>query len=139
MLLKNLQVQLKARQYIFAGEFINKAFYNCNATIVAVNNTCLLSGSISQANLAPFSTHLSILFFKPFKVCEGLFNSIIKSGQTGANFIFCSSVSTLIFLQLTQAASGEKTAPSGSVNPVLDSNTFPVFNFLFQRYNLRLQ
>lgn len=44
MLLKNLQVQLKARQYIFAGKFINKAFYNCNATIVAVNKHLLVIG-----------------------------------------------------------------------------------------------
>ena len=48
-----------------------------------------------------------------------------KSGQSGKNLCFCSSVSAFHLAIGIQEASGDRFAPLGKINPVEESKTLP--------------
>ena len=88
---------------------------------------CLFIGLINHANAHPFSIHSSILSFSVDSSSECESNSTTKSGQIWANRCRSDFVTLLHSSFLIYAASGDRTAPLGIVNPVLESKHFPSF------------
>src|SRR6266571_6562879 len=68
----------------------------------------------------------SILSFNLVNESEGDLSSITKSGHSGGNDSRSWSVSAFQRESLTQATSGERSAPLGRMNPVDESNPLPV-------------
>lgn len=59
---------------------------------------------------------------------DGERNSTRKSGQSGTKPVFCFGVRVSHRSRLTQAASGERIAPLGKINPVDESKASPKFS-----------
>src|SRR5437867_3018292 len=83
-------------------------------------------GSSSQPSLATFATYSSIFSCSLESRFESDRNSVTKSGQIWWNFLRSSLGIAYQRLLGIQAASGERFAPSGSVNPALESKHTPV-------------
>ena len=58
-----------------------------------------------------------------------------KSGDRGKNLSFCCGVKACHFSKGIQAASGERSAPFGSLNPPEESKTTPNLCRLFHNHN----
>src|SRR5215210_379542 len=94
--------------------------------------TFLSSGSRSQPRCAPFSRYSRILASSGGSGSEGEGNSITRYGHRGKKRCFCSTVSSASRSRRTQEASGERLAPLGSMNPLLESKETPVPSRLVQ-------
>ena len=70
---------------IWGGYFRRKVYsrilLQLHAIIFAEYKPVPFYGSMGHANLTPFSIHVSFLFLNPFKLSEGLFNSITTLDQ----------------------------------------------------------
>ncbi len=81
---------------------------------------------MSQPSAAPLAIYSSSFCCRTVKSSEGERNSATKAGHKGGKPSFSSAVSRSQRVRSTQARSGERLAPLGSVKPVDESKPMPV-------------